>query len=630
MSLIGRLGPTPGAGAAAFSRTSGRIAGAPSSLRYPSPFFDLAHTYLPKTHKQLFWLCRYYFLTHPLINAAIAKMSEYPTTEIVIEHEDPEVVNHWRTFLEDQCAFRPFQISCALDRYVQGNSLVGISYPFEKYITCASCRFTEQARRIRKRWRYAGSRFLLDCPRCGERREATAQDQYMKNASGIGLIRWNVENVEIEHSEFTGKSSYYYRIPRAVGNDITMGKQATIETIPQIFIEAHKKQKAIRFSRENIFHLRRESLSSGQSPGWGTPLLFPVLKDTFYLQLMKKAQESLLLEHIVPLRVLFPQAGSGSSDPFTNVDLTSWRSQIAQEIARWRQDPSYIPILPLPIGQQTLGGDGRALLITQEILQWSEQIIAGLGVPREFVMGGLTWSGSNVSLRMLENQFLRDREERRRMLKWVIERVAAFMGWPVVSARFKKFKMADDLQQKQFLFQLNQAQKVSDTTLLSDSDLDQREEDKTMIRETSQRLEASKKQQLAMAEIQAESQLLMTKTQQRGEEKLQQQSSAMQSLQSPLSPSQGPAGTPGGSKIDLVSAAQTLAERMLELPPDHREQQLEQIEAQSPELAELVRQFLEQMEGGPRGGGAQAPAPARSALAPLPEQRAPRRQAAVI
>ena len=76
-----------------------------------------------------------------------------------------------------------------------------------------------------------------------------------------------------------------------------------------------REQKGVIFSKDNFFHMRRPTLAT-QDRGWGTPLLLPVLKDTFYLQIMKKAQEAILLEHIVPLRVLFPQAGSGSSDPY--------------------------------------------------------------------------------------------------------------------------------------------------------------------------------------------------------------------------------------------------------------------------------------------------------------------------
>ena len=147
-----------------------------------------------------------------------------------------------------------------------------------------------------------------------------------------------------------------------------------------------------------------------------------------------------------------------------------------------------------------------------------------------------------------------------------------------------------------------------------------------MIRETSQRLEASKKQQLAMAEIQAESQLLMQKHQERAQAK-SEQSGAMQGLESPVSLSRASPAASGGARFDMVSAAEKLAEQYLALPPDHREQALMTLESQTPEFAELVRQFLEQMDPGPAPGQA---GPDASALSPLPEQRPPRRESTVI
>lgn len=72
MSFIGggfSVGTGPSS-AMRFAQTRGRIHGSPvQGVNYPSPFFDIAHTYLPVTVKQLFRWCRYYFLTNPLINA---------------------------------------------------------------------------------------------------------------------------------------------------------------------------------------------------------------------------------------------------------------------------------------------------------------------------------------------------------------------------------------------------------------------------------------------------------------------------------------------------------------------------------------------------------------------------------
>src|SRR5262249_48943710 len=147
---------------------------------------------------------------------------------------------------------------------------------------------------------------------------------------------------------------------------ILMGKRHIIEKIPDIFVDALRRSKTLHFTHDNIFHLKRPTIAQ-KDMGWGMPLILPVLKDTYYLQVLRKAQEAIAQQHIVPLRLPFPQAGSAPSDPYSTTDLGMWRRRIEAEIAKWRQDPNYMPILPLPIGNETIGGEGKALMLHQEM-----------------------------------------------------------------------------------------------------------------------------------------------------------------------------------------------------------------------------------------------------------------------
>lgn len=645
MSFVGgTFGVGTATNASRFTQTRGRIHGSHiQGVHYPSPFFDVAHTYLPTNFKQMFRWCRYYFLTNPIINAAVFKLSEYPITDMVIDHEDKDITKKWTEYFKDRLRYRPFQVECGLDYHTYGNCMVSLSYPFHKYLTCPNCNFTERAAKIRKSWIFTNYTFRMTCPNCSSMVDARAHDFYYKDASGIRLVRWNCEDVEVKVNSITNEATYYYTIPDTIRNDIVVGKKDVVEAIPQRYIQAVERRKGLKFSKTNFFHFKRPTLAQ-KDQGWGIPLILPVLKDTFYLQIMKKAQEAILLEHIVPLRIMFPQAGSGSSDPFTTINLKTWREHVASEIARWRHDNNYIPIMPLPIGNQTFGGDGRALLLTQEIQVWSEQIINGMHVPLEFIKGGMSYAGTNVSMRILENQFMSYIRGHKEMARWVMKEVAAYMEWPEVSIRFKPFKMADDIQRKSYLFQLNQAQKISDTTLLADADLNQEEEDDIMVRETAKRLESTKKQQLAMAEVQAESQVIMMKAQAKAQQVM------MEAQQAPVAPGEpgGPQGAftgggappPGASSsqlnlghsmgmhrpaeegsqqlgMDPDTLARHLAEQLLEMPPDHQEVALQNLEAQSPELAQLVRQYLDQMQ--PTQEGPQVD------MRPLPEQLPERR-----
>ena len=108
MGGAGAMGVASGpASGLRFAQTRGRIQGSNvTGVNYPSPFFDVAHTYLPVTVKQLFKWCRYYFLTNPLINATVFKLAEYPVTDIIIEHESQEVKRRWTEYFHDHLRFR--------------------------------------------------------------------------------------------------------------------------------------------------------------------------------------------------------------------------------------------------------------------------------------------------------------------------------------------------------------------------------------------------------------------------------------------------------------------------------------------------------------------------------------------
>lgn len=673
MSFIGAPFNSPIAGGMRFAgSTRGRIQGSlVNGVNYPSPFFDVAHTYLPPTMKQLFRWCRYYFLTNPLINATIFKLAQYPVTDIMVESESDALKKQWEKYLQGHLHYRSFQAEVGLDYYTYGNAFISINYPFRKILICPHCQYANEARKLRKYWVFASLHFRLTCPKCGQIGNARVWDHYIKNPSGIRLMRWNPENIEVADNEYSGERYYFYSIPGPIKNDIVIGRKDIVESIPQGWIEAIREQKSLLFPQGGLFHFKRPSLAE-ENRGWGIPLLLPVLKDTFYLQLMKKAQEAILLEHIVPLRIIFPQAGSGTSDPYTSINLSEWREHVAGELARWRYDQNYIPIMPIPLGNQTIGGDGKALLMTGEMQQISDSILVGMGVPREFIYGGLSFAGTNLSMRMMENFFLDYIGRHDDLLEWVIQQISVFLDWAKVRTRQKPFKMADDLQRRALEFQENQAGLLSDTSYLAGADRDAAEESRLRIKEMALKVNATEKQQLAMAEVQGRVQVLMAKYQAEAQQVTQQAMTAPQAPGEPGGPETAGAGTPGGQEAgalppgmppsapqppavagqpspmdqaqsplnagqqlgsktafgaDLQSYAMAQAKMIASMDPQIQQLALSNLQAQSPELADLVTQILKGLQKGQqRQGAAGLGVDAR----PLPEQRAPRRDRASV
>lgn len=1055
--------------------TRGRIGGLAGALSYPSPFFDIAQTYMPTSVKHLFRFCRYYVLTNGLLNAIVHKLSEYPVTDVLIDHASTTERERWKEYLHNHHRIRAFQVEVGLNFFTYGNSLISIFYPFVKKLRCKQCRHEINAKSHEKFWQFYNCQFRLTCPQCGNVDVATVRDHHIKDPNKIRLIQWNPEDVEISYNEATGEKKYFYKIPSGLRGDISIGKKEVVSTTPQLFLEAVRQQKDLIFNNEDVFHLSRPELASSNR-GWGTPLIMPVLRDTFHLQIMKKAQEAVLLEHIVPLNALFPQAGSGTSDPFcvspdtlietvaglrpafeirqgdflrshrgawrrveavktravgvgekvfnvtvdslpafpftvseehpilavrrsikkrgrarqvwttpefipvqelsagdyvaypatrvqsgnhfldfaeltdravterfvyrkmhqqaaeiyewleehsdpkfawgersvflkergwseqhfatafsmraevkvdrmpryvpidqnlarlvgyylaegsmksgvlpnfslgitehwiadeieaaasalgfrattryerieqngltvdvqdvllgdllsslcgegfaekripaelaegtdvvvremlrclfagdgcdfktetnrvalkmanphivlearrlllsfgfiggvlkeipkadaisketsfqlayngeqaegvrllfagatvtpswsklgvfregyvllriakivedkdtptvigfqmhgdrsfcvagvathnTTINLVDWKEQVSAEIARWRHDNNYMPIMPLPLGHQVIGGDGKSLLLFQELQMQTEHIIMGCGVPREFLQGGLSYSGTNVSLRMLENFFIGYISYQRQLLNWIIRQITNYMEWPMgAKARFKPFKMADDIQRKMYMFQLNQAKVgVSNATLLMDLDLDPDEERALRKDEIKKDLELMKSEQIGIAEITGEAQVITMKMTAKAQ---QVQVQAQQAGVAPGEPGDGfvnavsspmttdtNMGVPteqafsqnapmnANVRPDMLQSAEAYAKQLAALPPQQQEQQLSSIgNTMGPEFVSLVKQFMNQ-------NGAAPAANTSVDMRPMPEARPPRRE----
>jgi hypothetical protein len=152
------------------------------------------------------------------------------------------------------------------------------------------------------------------------------------------------------------------------------------------------------------------------------------------------------------------------------VDFNKTASDFAEEINKSIRDPNHKVVSPVPVNMLNIGGDGKALMLTPEIEQVQAEILAGMNLPREFIFGGISYSGSSISLKILENQFITYRLLLKDFLQnFVIKNMArARKEWvsekdddSLISVKLMDLKMQDDVQQKQLVINLNGAGKVT-------------------------------------------------------------------------------------------------------------------------------------------------------------------------
>lgn len=590
-------------------------------LKYTSPFNTVGSTYMPLTMKQLFKYCSYYFFTNPIINPIIFNLSAYPITDINIDEIDDKVREKWQEIIYDKLKLPSFLILAGLDFHTYGNCFAYVYFPIQKRLRCNACKKWEVIEKCN--YKYKGMNFELTCKFCEVTTEkADVLDSEIKDINRVSLMRINPELVDIEYNEFTGNCDYFVQLPQYFRNQIRMGTKHIIENIPQNYIEAVKDDKRLKFIPGKFFHLKRESISNREM-GWGRPLIEPVLSMGYQLQTLLKAQEAILNGYILPLRVVFPQPPDANAAPTTTMNLQRFNSLMTRELERHRMDPNHIIISPIPVGSQIIGAEGKSMTLFQELEMQANIVCNGMAVPLELWKGGLSWTGSNMSLKLLENKFLFYRNQMLQMIKnFILPRVCGLMEETPPKISFAPFRLADDLQRSALLFQLYQSQILSGRTLLESLGQNYAKEQEYRGNERNKTLNEQKAMQLATANIQGQASLIQNQYAVQAQKQQmkagimgvgqQQPNPVIAGLESPTSPAIG---------VDVQQMAGQIASQMREADPQQKQQIQMQLQG-NPELMKMVNNDLF-MESGSQAN------PLSALQMPSPEQKPARRDGQV-
>jgi len=488
---------------------------ASKTRRYPNPFFDLAQNFLPKNIKTLFRYCRNFFYTNGFIRNVVTKLTEYPITDIQFQSNlDSKIQKKYERAFHEKIKIKSLLIEIGLDYFTYGNCFISVAMRPKRFLKFPS---GERVPIDKAKFKIKNFKIHGIDKTTGEEGICTVEDEYIKTIDNLKFVRWAPENIDIDYNPVTGVSEYYYKIPQKVKSQLVAGNKTILRDIPIVFLESLQKKKRIKLDPNNLFHFKRPALAEDDM-GWGKPIILPALKEIYYLQTLKRGNEAICNEHIVPKKAIYP-ANTTTLDPYTQMNLGKWKGQMEGQIKKWKSDPNHIGVFPIPIGYQELGGNARALLLTPEMKFLEETIINSLGVPLEFIKGGATFTSGSVSLRIVENHFITYRELLSDFVNYfLIGKLHNLLNYPEVKVKFKTFKMADDAQSKQLAINLNQMGKISDAKLLSEFGYNHREEHRSIRNDREEVLRNQISESKTTAEAQGEGQIVATKYQIRAEQ----------------------------------------------------------------------------------------------------------------
>jgi len=173
-------------------------------------------------------------------------------------------------------------------------------------------------------------------------------------------------------------------IPEDIREHLREGKSLPLDTDP--------------YSGSHVSHVSR---AKAPYETMGYSILERCLTNLVYRDKLRQAQTQIASRHMTPIRIVTgPPELSGR-------DTDDLRDQVDQALV----DPDYSIIANYDINWQEIGPQERILDLSTEMEYIESQLLAGLGITREVLIGEGSYSGNRINLEIMNTQYLLFREK---------------------------------------------------------------------------------------------------------------------------------------------------------------------------------------------------------------------------
>ena len=431
-----------------------------------------------------------------------------PTHTAELKEED---INSYREVLHDQLRIKAVLRQALEELCFLGNSLMSILPPIQRRLQCPKCKIVHPVGIViapdnpefKFKYHAKGVRFEATCQKCKHRGIWDVYNIKADFRRNVNVLFWNPKEFILHHDPFTDRRLYTWQIPGDVKKRVNNGDHLLLESMPLSLLQAIGDGKDYLFNDQMILHLREPSLSGLKTGGWGVPLGIYGYGLSRYVFGLRKMNEVLAADYMLPLRVCSPErapdsGGYDTTDTAWSMDMSDWNSQIRSMIAAHRRDPASIHTIGYPIKYQVLGAEGKSLLPGEIMIQGEDMQLNAMGIPPEFYRGNLNLQVAPMAARLFEQHWQTIVESANLVLSWVVSKITPELGWKACGVRLEPSKIADNMDQLLLMLQMVQAGAVAQSTVLRKLGLDKTEEARKQMDEamTMAKLEAEQQQEL--------------------------------------------------------------------------------------------------------------------------------------
>lgn len=539
--------------------------------KYPNPFFDIASEYVPSDINQIYELCEFLMTTMAPFRAVTGRVVRYFLTEIVVEGEEDKDRERYEDFLKDKIKLITTLGEIGDDFICYGNVYLSLFLPFDRMLRCSECRTEYHCDAIP--YKFKKGAFTGRCPKCGQDVTFSHVDRRSPDLDRVKLIRWNPKRIKVRVHPVSGRTEYYLEMDAQMCQKIKDGNPFYLNDTPWSMIETalRPSDNLFKFKEGSLFHLAAGSLAGLPIRGLGIPPMLPNFKLAYYIQLLRRYDEAITLDYVVPFRVLFPNAPNATGqDALSLMNMGTFVAQMQRMVENHRKQMTDVQVAPFSIGYQMLGGEAKSLSPKDNIQMALDELFTSMGYPAELYKGTLSLQAAPVALRLFEKEWSHLVTGYDNIIAWVMKLVGRYFRWSdKVEAHLRPVTLADDMERRALLVQAAAGQDISKQTAYRQVGVDYMEEQKRLVQEQQ---EIQKLQQQAMEEQSA------------------------QQLDGSGGENAGPNAVVGATPGDVYEQAGALAQQLLtQTPESMRRSELIKIKHSNPTLHALVIQRMDEM-----------------------------------
>lgn len=576
-----------------------------STIDFPDPFLDMASLVMPRSIRDILNLCEGIWLKNGTYKMAASRVVRYFVTQIEYEGVDEGKRSKLAQFMDNRFHASQELMLNGDDFLAYGMSLSSIILPFRRFLECSRCHTQRPLQEVE--WEFKNWQFMARCSRCSSDKKILHKhiDRRSTEEDKIRNKRWAPQDIRMQWHPYSQDYEYYWRIPSYFSDQIKKGNPFYVEHTPWEIIEAIRYNQLFKFNPGVVYHMCEKTLAGVRTGGWGVSRLLSNFSHAWYVQILKRYNEALAHDYVVPFRVITPAAQSKTGDPLINMNLQGFTQNVLNMVREHRQDPATWHSLPFPINYQALGGEANSLATPELLDQGMDELLNGIGIPSEMYRGTLSFQEMPAALRLFQQTWPHLVGNFNGYLEWASEIICTAQNWDKPARIYMQpVTMADDLERRQMMLQMAAGNMVSRRTAFSPWGIDANEEQRRVMQEQKEFEKLQREYAEDMKSQQAANDYMA------GPQQQQPNMGAPAGMPPGTQPMMGGGVAPGAAggamtPQDMSAQAQEMAMQLAQMPYEARRPELINLKNSNPTMHALVKQQLEEVRGAAASQGKQ-------------------------